>query len=96
MASPVLNAPPTTLPVNARRGSRPDTCTAPSVGSYTPVIALNSVVLPAPFGPMTAVIEPRITSTETSLTAVRPPKRMVTRWTEISGALTSAPPCANG
>src|SRR5437763_4358322 len=38
---------------------------------------LKTVVLPAPFGPINAVMSPRRTSNETSSTAVRPPKRMV-------------------
>ena len=41
---------------------------------------------------LTAVMEPRATSRETSLTAVSPPNRMVTPCTEISEALTCAPP----
>ena len=43
------------------------------------LMALNSVVLPAPFGPMRAVMLPSLTSMETSLTAFRPPK-----WTDTS------------
>ena len=38
------------------------------------LIALNRVVLPAPLGPIKAVILPSSTSKETSLTAFRPPK----------------------
>ena len=38
---------------------------------------LNSVVLPAPFGPMTAVISPRRAAKDTASTAVSPPKRIV-------------------
>jgi len=38
------------------------------------VITLNSVVLPEPFGPMRAKIEPRGTSKLTSFTARSPPK----------------------
>src|SRR6478736_5749950 len=44
---------------------------------------LKTVVLPAPFGPISAVISPRRTSNETSSTAVRPPKRMV-KWSIVS------------
>ena len=32
--------------------------TSPPVGSYTPVITLNTVVLPAPFGPITPTMPP--------------------------------------
>src|SRR5215469_7465332 len=38
---------------------------------------LNTVVLPAPFGPINAVILPLPTSKDRSSTATRPPKRMV-------------------
>ena len=38
--------------------SRPSTNTLPAVGSRWPVIRLNSVDLPAPFGSMTAAISP--------------------------------------
>src|SRR6266581_5218775 len=40
---------------------------------------LNTVVLPAPFGPIKAVMSPRPAVNDRSLTARRPPKRMV-RW----------------
>ena len=41
----------------------------------SPESRLISVDLPAPFGPITAWISPTCTSSETSATAVRPPKR---------------------
>src|ERR1700760_60271 len=37
----------------------------------------NTVVLPAPFGPINAVMLPRVTSNDRSLMATMPPKRMV-------------------
>ena len=40
------------------------------------------MLLPAPFGPMTALIVPSNTSKETSSTAVSPPKRLVTPCTD--------------
>src|SRR6185369_5766766 len=43
-----------------------------------PVIRLKSVLLPAPFGPIKAWIEPSSTFRLTSLTATRPPNRIVT------------------
>src|SRR5205085_784705 len=49
----------------------------PAVGRSTPVRQLNKVLLPAPFGPMTARISPGSTSNETLLSAVKPPKRSV-------------------
>src|SRR5688572_25298012 len=42
-----------------------------------PVTALNTVVLPAPFGPMTEKICPFSTTRSTPLTAVIPPNRIV-------------------
>src|SRR6266536_1007810 len=42
-------------------------------------MTLKSVVLPAPFGPMMPTRSPSPTSKLTSRTAVRPPKRLVTR-----------------
>src|ERR1700730_7584060 len=46
-----------------------------------PVMQLNSVVLPAPFGPMSANTWPVGTSKLTLSTATRPPKRLVRPWT---------------
>src|SRR5262249_45458505 len=43
-----------------------------------PLTALNSVLLPAPFGPMSPRISPGSTSIETSLRATTPPNAMVT------------------
>src|SRR5437870_5564740 len=42
-----------------------------------PVTALNTVVLPAPLGPMIEKISPSLTARSSPLTAVTPPKRMV-------------------
>ncbi len=47
-------------------------------GANTPAMMLNSVVLPAPFGPMTAKIEPCATRKLTLSTASRPRKRLLT------------------
>src|SRR5438046_2192572 len=41
------------------------------------LIRLNTVVLPAPFGPISVNTSPRCTSKLTLLTAIRPPKRTV-------------------
>ena len=41
------------------------------------MIRLKAVVLPEPFGPTSAVIEPSGTANEQSSTAVTPPKRFV-------------------
>src|SRR6266545_4366289 len=56
----------------------PETRTSPSVGSYTPVIALNAVVLPAPFGPMRPTSSPGRSARLKAESALRPPKRIVT------------------
>ena len=47
----------------------------PCVGGSTPAIRLNKVDLPAPFGPIRPTISPRPTEIDTSLLAIRPPKR---------------------
>ena len=57
---------------------RPRTRPCPSIAGMKPERTLNKVVLPAPFGPISAVIDPRSTASETSLTATRPSKRLVT------------------
>src|SRR5690349_25059666 len=57
----------------------------PASGRRNPLTRLNSVVLPAPFGPMSAVIEPRLTSKPALSTACRPPKRFRTPSTTRIG-----------
>src|SRR5687767_7284236 len=73
--------------------------TVPDVGGNSPEIRLNSVVLPAPFGPRIARRSPGRTSRSTSLTAWTPPKRRPTprRWrigaarsADVSGAATAS------
>ena len=56
------------------------------VGGKRLVIRLNSVVLPAPFGPISAVRLPSGTSSVTSEIAARPPKRLLTLTTCSAGA----------
>src|SRR5512139_3872376 len=51
---------------------------------------LNSVDLPAPFGPMTQAIRPRSTDRLTSRTATKPPNDLVTASTRSSMASASA------
>ncbi len=48
--------------------------TCPEVAGRIPVIKLNKVVLPAPFGPMIALRSPGKTVSVTPRTARRPPK----------------------
>src|SRR5215212_11981857 len=75
----------------SRCGAQPVTtrsskATRPASGRITPVIRLNSVVLPAPFGPTTDTTCARSTSKPTRSTATRPPKRRVSPSTARSGA----------
>src|SRR6478735_9832336 len=49
----------------------------PLLGGIAPATRLKKVVLPAPLGPMIALILPCSTTVETSFTAARPPKRLV-------------------
>src|SRR5258708_38466989 len=46
----------------------------------------NKVVLPAPFGPIRAVMRPDSTLSETLSTASNPPKRLLTPSTRSSGS----------
>src|SRR5437588_11989413 len=57
--------------------SRPSKTTRPAVGVNRPVTLLKSVVLPAPFGPISANTSPRLMCRLTLSTATRPPKRLV-------------------
>jgi hypothetical protein len=52
----------------------------PSVGRISPVSMLKKVVLPAPFGPISETIDRAGMSNVTSLTATRPPNRLVIPW----------------
>src|SRR5262245_32501394 len=58
----------------------------PSLGGRKPLMMENSVVLPAPLGPISAVIRPASAASEASSTASRPPKRLHTRSTRSSGS----------
>ena len=49
---------------------------------------LKTVVFPAPFGPMTAVMEWERALNDTSSIATSPPKRIVRCSTSMSGAMT--------
>src|SRR5215471_19050316 len=57
---------------------RPSNDQLPESAQSNPVSRLNSVVLPAPLGPMSAVIAPRWTSSLLTRTACSPPKVLVT------------------
>src|SRR4030042_1023981 len=57
--------------------SAPAKTTEPRSGRRNPESRLNSVVLPAPFGPMRALMAPCGTSKDTLSTALRPPNRLL-------------------
>src|SRR5712692_7378035 len=61
----------------------------PRVGGRWPVMRLNSVDLPAPFGPITQAVRPRSTDRLTSWTATKPPNNLDTDSTRSS--MVSAP-----
>src|SRR5262245_45017769 len=50
----------------------------PALGRRKPLTMENSVVLPAPLGPSSAVMRPRSAENEAPSTASRPPKRFET------------------
>ena len=58
--------------------------TSPASGCSSPAITRSSVDFPLPLGPSSAVSEPLSTSTETSSSAVKSPKRFVTFRTSIA------------
>src|SRR5437660_12280011 len=64
--------------------SRPSNTTSPRLGRCRPLMTLNSVVLPAPFGPIRPVMRLASAASATSLTATSPPKRTVTPLTSRS------------
>src|ERR1044072_9595779 len=59
----------------------------PSLGAMKPVMIANSVVLPAPFGPISAVMRPACAVNDAALTASSPPKRRETFSTRSSSAM---------
>src|SRR6266511_1917646 len=63
----------------------PSSSTRPAVGLRSPVRTLNSVVFPAPFGPMTQRISPLSTRKSTPSTATRPPNRLTTPLASSTG-----------
>src|SRR5215470_10024352 len=60
---------------------------APALGARSPDSMLMSVVLPAPLGPITACTSPRRSSSETSLTAARPPNCLESSVTRRIGSV---------
>src|ERR1700737_5347861 len=71
--------------------SPPSNRIRPEDGRNTPVRQLKNVLLPAPFGPMTARISSRASSKFTWLSAVNPPKRTVRSSVRRIGTEAGAP-----
>src|SRR5258708_7805874 len=68
--------------------SRPNRAIEPASAASSPVIRLNSVVLPAPLGPMMRRRSPGSTARSTPLVTRRPPNDFVNPL--IASALTAA------
>src|SRR5438874_556200 len=64
--------------------SRSSRYTRPAVGACKPVMTLNSVVLPAPLGPIRPVTRPAAASRSSPANALTPPKRTSTASTRNS------------
>src|SRR2546422_5370866 len=58
----------------------------PSLGGRKPVMIENRVVLPAPFGPISAVMRPASAVNDARSTASKPPKRFDTCSTRSRGS----------
>src|SRR5207248_8606526 len=70
----------------SRTMSWPPIRAVPSVGCRIPHSIRITVVFPEPFGPRKPKIDPFPTVNETWSTAVKAPKRFVTRFTSIIGS----------
>src|SRR6266545_7463294 len=62
---------------------------SPLSGLRNPLMMLNRVVLPAPFGPSTPTISPGFTAMSTESSAVMPPKLIETSRVSSSGSRAS-------
>src|SRR5919109_3762847 len=84
-------------PARARRyaGQRvistPEKCTLPASGMNSPQSCAMSVVLPAPFGPMSAWMPVASMARSIALLATTPPKRLVSPRTSSSGSSAMTP-----
>ena len=86
--------------------SRPSSRMRPAVGRYKPESTLSVVVLPEPFGPISAWMPPRPTLKLTPSTAFRPPKCLASASTSSAGvparaldrwvSASSGVPCGTG
>src|SRR5437879_3839100 len=72
--------------------SSPPNMILPASGLSSPEIWLISVVLPAPFGPMTACNSPGRTSSVTPSVTRNPPKFLVSPSMRSTGSATDHPP----
>src|SRR5262245_39080548 len=75
---------------------RPRNRISPAWMRSTPVMQLNSVVLPEPFGPIRPWMRPGSSAIVTSLSAATPPKRLLTRSTSRIGAISPASSVSDG
>ena len=62
----------------------PSNTISPELAGNTPVIKLKSVVLPAPFGPITPNTSPCLTPKDTPVRAATPPKLLLTSFNSNS------------
>src|SRR5207245_835698 len=67
--------------------SRPNINTDPAPAVRSPVMRLNSVVLPVPFGPMISRRSPRMTESDTFFVAGKPPNRLLKCASSSAGAI---------
>src|SRR4051812_8676876 len=74
-----------------RRGGSPRTSTWPAAAGNRPSTSWKSVVLPAPFGPMTPTTEPDGTLKLPSDQTVRPARTTVTWSRTTAAAVTPSP-----
>ncbi len=82
--------------VGSRSMRSPSNQIWPELGAVTPAIMLNSVLLPAPFGPITALISPALTLKLKSATAVTPSKWRDSPSTCSSFAVMTGSPAEGG
>src|ERR687898_2279379 len=72
--------------------SLPSKATRPASGAWKPAMAANSVVFPAPLGPIRPTISPWRTSSEAWSTAFRPPNDLESPRTSSMARLSSEQP----
>ena len=70
--------------------SWPSSSTRPSLAGSVPVSRFTSVVLPAPFGPISAWRAPRSMFSDTLSVATKPPKRFTSPWVRSTTSLIGA------